>query len=385
MALMRLAVPLMHTGAEIFVATVDHRLRTASAAEADFVLREAAALGVVAVILRWEGEKPVAGVQAAARAARYRLLAAEAERIGSDAILTAHTADDQVETLLMRMAHRTGVRGLAGMAGESQIANGCGPPQRLVRPLLGLHRADLRNYLTKAGARFIDDPSNDDPHYERVRARRTIDACPNRDALVKALSDLAGVARSLRAVADRMEVLQFHRAGGEFMADGSVRFSPAADSAIAARLFHAVGAGEHAPGEDAAAAAFVATLSGRRATLAGAVLEQVGDRLLIKREPAAVLGRGRAPDIAPELLRPGGRVLWDNRFMVRNIFEAPVEVRALGVGAAPLGDDRLPALETAPGVFLAGRLAAFPGDSGDGEVAIRNLVPERFARRVTRF
>lgn len=385
MALMRLAAPLKRKGAEIHIATIDHGLRAVSAAEAEFVRQEAAALEFSAAVLRWEGEKPAAGLQAAARSARYRLLAAEAERVGADAILTAHTADDQAETLLMRMSHRTGVRGLAGMAGESRIAEGAGAPQRLLRLLLGESRAVLRHYLAAAGARYIDDPSNDDPRFERVRIRRTIDAASDRDALLKALSDLSERARDLRSVSERMEVLLFHRAEGEFLADGSVRLSPISDPGLAARLFQAAGAGEHPPSEEAAAAALATALSGKRTTLAGAVVELVESRLLFKREPAAVLGRGGAHGVAPSDLPQGGRSLWDQRFLVTNIFEETVEIRALGAQAAALGDDLMPGLETTPGVYLEGRLAAFPGDAGVGAEAVRNLVPERFARKVNRF
>jgi tRNA(Ile)-lysidine synthase len=152
-AMMRLAAPLARGGVRIRVATVDHGLRPASAADADFVMHEAAALGLEAAILRWNGAKPDAGVQAAARAARYRLLASEAERSKAEAILTAHTAEDQAETLLMRIAHSTGVRGLSGMAGEVFIADGAGPPQRLLRLLLGERRKALRDYLAALGAR----------------------------------------------------------------------------------------------------------------------------------------------------------------------------------------------------------------------------------------
>ncbi len=385
MALMRLAAPLTRAGAEIHVATVDHGLRAASAAEAAFVLREAAALGLSGDVLPWKGAKPSAGLQAAARSARFRLLAAEAERVRADAILTAHTADDQAETLLMRMSHRTGVRGLAGMAGESEIADGAGPPQRLLRLLLGESRAALRHYLAAAGARFIDDPSNDDLRFERVRVRRAIEAAPDRDAALRALSELSKCARELRAVSERMEALQFQRAGGAFLADGSVRLSPVTDPDLAARLLHAASAGDYAPSEETASAAVAAALSGRRATLAGAFIEFVEGLLLFRREPSAVLGRTGAPGVAPIELPPRNRGLWDQRFLVMNIFDEPVQVRALGAEAAALGDDQLPALETAPGLFLAGRLAAFPGDAGAGDSAIRSLVCERFSRKVNRF
>lgn len=382
---MRLAAPLVRAGAVIRVATVDHGLRRGSASDAEFVAAEAAALGLSAAVLRWEGEKPATGVQAAARSHRYRLLAAEAARIGADAILTGHTADDQAETLLMRMAHRTGPRGLAGMAPESLIADGAEEPQRLIRLLLGERRAALRDYLAAAGARFVEDPSNEELRFERVRVRRMVEALPNRDAVIAGLVDLSARARRLQEMADRIEALQFSRAGGVFYPDGSIGLAAHVDLTLAARLLQAAGASDHAPDGEAAAAALTAVRSGRRATLAGAVIEPFRDGVIIRREPAAVLGRGGERAASAILLSPGRRVLWDRRFVVENIFKDAVEVRALGATASALAGFPLPGLEAAPGLFIKGGLAAFPGDCADGETAVRSLIPERFARAVIRF
>ena len=98
------------------VLTVDHRLRPESAAEAGAVARQAAALGYAHATLVWDGDKPPTGLQAAARAARYRLMADYARAHGIGTILTAHTLDDQAETLLMRLARGSGLDGLSAMA-----------------------------------------------------------------------------------------------------------------------------------------------------------------------------------------------------------------------------------------------------------------------------
>ncbi len=90
---------------ELVVYSVDHGLRPEAADEVAMVLREAGARGLSARALRWEGEKPVTGVQAAARAARYRLMAEAMRQDGAEILLTAHHLEDQAETVLMRLAH----------------------------------------------------------------------------------------------------------------------------------------------------------------------------------------------------------------------------------------------------------------------------------------
>lgn len=153
-------------GAEIFVATVDHGLRVEARAEAQAVGRWAAARGLPHEILPWTGAKPRTHVQERARVARYALLQAYAQRLGASHVLTAHHADDQVETILFRLVRGSGLAGLAGMQSTTKLGDVV-----LYRPLLELTKADLVAYCESAGQPFIRDPSNDNPAFARTRLR----------------------------------------------------------------------------------------------------------------------------------------------------------------------------------------------------------------------
>ena len=154
-------------GRRIEVATVDHGLRAGSAAEAALVGDWARALGFAHHDLMWSGDKPSSRVQERARAARYALLADCAVTTGAQAIVTAHHADDQAETVLFRLTRGTGVAGLSGMAEISA----CGPVS-LARPLLKASKADLEQICRDAGHPFLSDPSNDWEKFARARLRR---------------------------------------------------------------------------------------------------------------------------------------------------------------------------------------------------------------------
>jgi tRNA(Ile)-lysidine synthase len=169
---------LMHLAAEwarsagdsapaLSVATVDHGLRSGSAREADLVATAARGIGLPHATLGWVGPKPQSGVQEAAREARYRLLAAHARAIGATAIATAHTEDDQAETLLMRLARGSGLDGLTAIAPRGW-RDGCA----LLRPLLVFSKARLAATLSARAITWIEDPSNDEPRFERVRWRQ---------------------------------------------------------------------------------------------------------------------------------------------------------------------------------------------------------------------
>jgi len=151
----------------ILVATVDHGLRPESAVEAAFVAREAAGLGLGHRILAWTGEKPRTGLQEAAREARYRLLVRCAREEGASHLVTAHTLDDQAETVLMRLARGSGPAGLAGMRRDRE-RDGI----RHVRPLLDRSKESLLALCRAQGWPFTVDPSNADERFARVRWRR---------------------------------------------------------------------------------------------------------------------------------------------------------------------------------------------------------------------
>ncbi len=186
-------------GARIFAATVDHRLRPESAAEAAGVARLCARLAVPHATLVWTGPKPSSRLQERAREARYRLLTAHAEEIGADTIATAHHRDDQAETVLFRLLRGSGLAGLAGMAETSERGG-----VRLVRPLLGLAKADLVGYCRDEGVAFVEDPSNADPAYARTRMRALMQTLAREGLDSAALARLARRAAETDAALARM-------------------------------------------------------------------------------------------------------------------------------------------------------------------------------------
>ncbi len=156
----------MARGPRLFAVTVDHGLRAEAAAEAREVKRLARALNVPHRTMRWRGTKPKTGLPAAAREARYRLLAQVAQESGATHILTAHTRDDQAETLLMRLLRGSGIAGLAAMARETERDG-----VLLARPFLDISKSQLIATLKKANIGFADDPTNRDVNFTRPRLR----------------------------------------------------------------------------------------------------------------------------------------------------------------------------------------------------------------------
>src|SRR6476646_2562158 len=158
-------------GPRLIAVTVDHGLRSEAAREAREVKRLARRLDLPHRTVRWQGVKPKTGLPAAARTARYSLLAQVARANGASHIFTAHTRDDQAETLLMRLLRGSGIAGLSAMARQS--------PRHgviLARPLLQVSKARLVATLRKAKIGFADDPSNRDLHFTRPRLRALMPA-----------------------------------------------------------------------------------------------------------------------------------------------------------------------------------------------------------------
>jgi tRNA(Ile)-lysidine synthase len=193
-------------GPRLLAVTVDHGLRVEAAAEAREVKRLARTLELEHRTLRWTGPKPKAGLPAAARSARYRLLAKAARQSGATHILTAHTRDDQAETLLMRMLRGSGIAGLAAMARESERDG-----VWLARPFLEVSKSQLIATLERAKVGFADDPTNRDPHFTRPRLR----------ALMPALAAEGGDPRNLARLAAR---LARANAAVEVLTDGAERY-----------------------------------------------------------------------------------------------------------------------------------------------------------------
>ena len=160
---------------QLSAVTVDHGLRAESAREAATVKALCARLGIAHVTKRWNAGRPASGIQAAAREARYDLIAQAARVAGASLVLTGHTEDDQLETVFMR-AERGEGPGLAGMAPATLAFNDFdyGPPLWFARPLLKARRLDLPGALMKRGVKWIDDSSNENLDFERVAVRRRL-------------------------------------------------------------------------------------------------------------------------------------------------------------------------------------------------------------------
>jgi tRNA(Ile)-lysidine synthase len=193
-------------GPRLVAVTVDHGLRPEAAAEAREVKRLARSLDLPHRTLRWTGAKPRTGLPAAARAARYRLLAQAARASGATHVLTAHTRDDQAETLLMRMLRGSGIAGLAAMARESERDG-----LLLARPFLNVSKSQLIATLQKAKVDFADDPTNRDTSFTRPRLR----------ALMPVLATEGGDTRNLARLASR---LARANAAVEVLVDGAERY-----------------------------------------------------------------------------------------------------------------------------------------------------------------
>jgi len=154
---------------KLVAVTVDHGLRKESTAEATAVARLARKLRIPHRTMRWTGRKPKTRLQEEARRARYRLLGDAARKVGAAHILTAHTLDDQAETVLIRMSRGSGLSGLAAMQRISKVPHA--EDLLLVRPLLEVPKARLVATLRVAGIPYADDPSNRDPRFMRARLR----------------------------------------------------------------------------------------------------------------------------------------------------------------------------------------------------------------------
>lgn len=193
-------------GPRLVAVTVDHGLRKEAAREARDVRQLAAALEIEHRTLRWRGDKPKTGLPSAARDARYRLLARAAKSCGASHILTAHTRDDQAETVVMRLSRGSGIAGLAAMARQSDRDGVV-----LARPFLDVPKARLVATLEKAGIAFADDPTNHDLRFTRPRLRALM------PVLAAEGADARGLVRLAARLARANEAL-------DVMTDGAERY-----------------------------------------------------------------------------------------------------------------------------------------------------------------
>jgi tRNA(Ile)-lysidine synthase len=328
-------------GGTITALTVDHRLRAASTAEAAQVGAWLARRGIAHRILTRPTELGCrGGIQAAARATRYALLEEWCRANAVLHLLLAHHRDDQAETLLLRLARGSGLEGLAAMAGVVERAD-C----RLLRPLLGVPHARLVAALSVVAQPWIDDPSNHDRAYARVRLRQSgaalaeANLSPARLAAAAAQLGKARAALEADAATLLAAAVELHPAGFAHLDQTRLTAAPAAVGrrGIAAVL-GAVGGAPFAPRSgrlDRLYDELCQGLTGGR-TLGGCRLLPRRGGLLVCREPAAM-----APSVVAV---PGTTVYWDGRFRLNLAPEAP---QGLSLGA--LGATAVDAVRAVPG------------------------------------
>ena len=289
---------------KLHAVTIDHGLRPQSRSEASGVKRIAAQLGVVHRTMRWAGEKPLTGLQEKARAERYRLLLAAAHRAGARCVITAHTLDDQAETVLFRLARGSGLAGIGAMARVSHagfhgpVMRGARGSPALVRPLLGVAKARLVATLHAAGIAHVEDPSNADPRFARVRWRKLAPVLAAEGLTAARLVQLARRVRRNEAAIEAVVTAAFDRLGWRpqawtiaFDARG-LRDVPAE---IALRLIGRAASevGDEGPVDlgkleslcESLADALDRSSPRFRQTLAGAMVSLQRDRLIVERAP----------------------------------------------------------------------------------------------------
>ncbi len=327
-------------GGTLTALTVDHGLRAEAAAEARQVATWCAARGIAHVILRRDGPHLISAIQHEARIARYRLLEEWCAAHAVLHVLVAHQREDQAETILMRQAHGSGATGLAGMA--SIVERGA---CRLLRPLLGFPRARLAAVLDAADQAWIDDPSNRNPAFLRVRWRGVLDAAPQRGIAVARLAAMSGQFARIRRGLEADIAACLARAvtldpGGFAWIDGTVLAAggEAGRHALAAVIMTVSGSA-YPPRRERLERLFALLpdrVEGGR-SLGGCLVLPRRGRILVCREPAAVA--------LPVQAVPGGRVCWDGRFVLDLPAKAAeLSLGALGADAAEIEEGGSPAL-----------------------------------------
>ena len=294
----------LKTKPNIVAVTIDHGLRKESRREAASVARLARKLKIGHRTLRWNGHKPSTGLQEAARAARYRLLGDAARRAGAKHIVTAHTLDDQAETVLIRMSRGSGLTGLGAMQ-KISVAPGHGRPGMrgeeifLVRPLLEIPKSRLIATLQATKIPYADDPSNRDPRFARARLRRLMGALAKEGLDPRRLAQLAHrlkrAEKAIESAVDRAMgelTVELPRSGA--LAIEARRFADLPAEIALRVLGRAVAsAGDEGPVELGKLEALKGALDGAkttgegrfRRTLAGAVVTLTAHQLIVERAP----------------------------------------------------------------------------------------------------
>ncbi|MEM8581786.1 MAG: tRNA lysidine(34) synthetase TilS [Pseudomonadota bacterium] len=354
-ALMQLAALwAQNAGAELQVATVDHGLREGSMTEAATVREAALSLSLKHTVLSWTGWDGTGNLQDAAREARRRLLAQWAREQNLVAVLLGHTLQDQAETFLMRLGRGSGVDGLAAMS-EARTVDGV----TWLRPMLGLSRTALQDWLRARDVSWVEDPSNEDERFARVRIRKAAgllsDLGLDAPRIAATAASMARARQALLARAyEKAELLAEVTEGVlTFEANGLARLDAETRLRLLAHGLQWTAHQAYKPRLSSLETVWTQVQGGAPATLHGCILGRYGSRIFIAREYAPV-----AQHIVPD------SEIWDARWRF-SIEGFPTKIAALGDdGLRTLGSNasQLPrgAILALPGLWAEGELVAVP-------------------------
>ena len=316
-------------GVTLFAVTVDHGLRKAAAAEAETVAEICAGFGVEHTVLKWTGWDGKGNLQDQARQARYRLMADWGHARGIAAIALGHTLDDQAETFLLRLARGSGVDGLSGMTQVYKSAD-----MDWLRPALLLERQHLRAYLTRQQIGWIDDPSNEDERFDRVKARKIlkllaplgIDAA--RLASTASALQPARQALEVQAQAAARQMATVQAADVVFDPAGFGRLHPEIQSRLLAHALRWTSSSRYPPRRAALRDLQAAVLAGKSSTLHGCRIITKTSEIRIGREYQAI----------KDLCCATGAI-WDRHWQLSGPDAKGFEIRALGEAGLMLCPD----------------------------------------------
>lgn len=295
---------------------IDHALRDGSAEEAAEAAVFARSLGYEVQIDRWQNDGPKTGIQVKARAYRYKALGEMCRAAGLENLITAHTADDQAETLLMRLDRQTGWRGLAGMPDRAYGALWPALADvTLHRPWLGVSRAEIRDYNRVQGLYFVDDPSNENSDFTRIKVRQVLSA--DNDLRQDLLQTQKHERRRLsKERAGHAAWLSQHAVISD---QNYVETDAVPEPEVLLHILRSV-AGTGGPIDRVRRVNLVKRLTHRdfqAATLAGAWVVKRPNGFLFTRDKVAVSGRDTHSALGERYVLQHETAIWDGRFIIQ--------------------------------------------------------------------
>lgn len=341
------------TGHPIAAVTVDHGLRDGSDKEAADVAAFCASLDIPHDTLLWQDWDGHGNLQAVAREARYRLMAQWAQANGVGGIAIGHTKDDSAETFVMRLSRKAGIDGLAAMD-SAFTRNGLA----FARPLWMCSRAELRDYLTRNAVPWVDDPSNDDIDFERIRVRKALGELATLGVGTDALQHTAQAMRSARDALDYYTSVEAARHVVAQAGDLIMPLHPDVPAEMTRRLrtkaIQWMGHLPYPPRLTSLQHLMEGLALEGKHTLGGCIVTLMDGQMRIMREPNAVRNATCASD-----------QIWDARWALEGPHDAALQIRALGEGIVHCPDWRetgLPrsGLMASPAVWDADRLVSAP-------------------------